>query len=88
MSVQKAREMKLQREHRPVGAFYKILPSLKLVGNILQEHGFYPGEMVIVTYEQDKVIITTKRPSKEYLEEIAAEQHAERLEREKYADVY
>lgn len=69
------KEMKLQREHRPNGSMFKILPSLRLAGNQLERYGFHPGEMVFVTYEQEKLTITTKRPEKEYL----AEKEAERL---------
>jgi len=88
MKAQNSREMKLQKEHRPVGSNYKILPALRLAGNLLEKHGFYAGEIVIVTYEQEKLIITTKRPAKEYFAEIEAERIAEQLEREKYADVW
>jgi len=79
-SLQK--EMKLQKEHRQVGSYYRILPAIRLAGNLLEECGFYAGEKVIVTYQQEKVIITTKRPVTEYL----AEREAERKLRQAYED--
>jgi len=85
MSDQNSRLMKLQKDYRPMGSNFKILPALRLAGNLLENCGFYAGEMVIVTYEQERLVITTKRPAQEYLNEIKAEKLLKEQERAKYA---
>jgi len=75
MTSPNTRVMKLQKEHRPNGSFFKILPALRLAGKLLEKSGFFAGEMVVINYEEEKLTITTQRPAKEYLDE----KHAERM---------
>lgn len=59
------RSIKIQPFYRPtVWKVAKIVPSLFLVGNWLEEAGFKPGDQVSVIVQDDLLIIRKEKPKR------------------------
>jgi toxic protein SymE len=57
MAEQKTKKVKLQPEHRKLAYREKIAPVLHLSGVWLEEIGFKAGGQVMITIEQNQLII-------------------------------
>lgn len=57
MDVNKTKEIKLQRKHRPLTTSRKMVPELKISRIWLSEHGFQVGGKVEITVAEKQLII-------------------------------